>query len=310
MRITNTMTISTYLSNLNRRSSAMNVLQNQMSSGKKLARASDDPIAASKSIEMRANLSKVKQYSANVEEAKELLGQTEGSLSEINELLSRVYELTTSAASDSNGVDERAAIADEVKQLKDQIVSTANTNFKSNYIFGGQNITTKPFEVRDVSGEQVMFYNDANLNVDDFSSLKTERTNYEIGFGTSMDISYNGVDLLGSGSNNIYAVLNNLEVALRNGDSSVIRDSVGLVQNKQNDIITLLGEVGGKTNRVDRFKTQLDNDLYNYTSILEDTEGADAAEVSMQLQIQDTAYQAALASGSKLISRTLADFLA
>lgn len=316
MRITNGMMVSNFLNNLNKGSNKMNKLQNQMSSGKKLSRASDDPVAASKAMEIRTDLSKVKQYSNNVAESKEWLDQTESSLNELDSMLSRAYELTNNAANGTNGDNERNAIADEIEQLSEQIVNSANTTFKSQSIFGGNNTTGKPFEIKDVAGEKALFYNGQNVNDLDnpanaaqLNKLKSEHVSYEIGFGTNMDISYNGIELLGSGDNNVFSVLNNLVGALRNGDTTAIQNSVDSVKGKQDEIISKIGEIGGKQNRLDSFAKRLSNDEYNYEVIQENTEGIDVEKTIMELKMQEATYEAALSAGSKVIMPTLVDFL-
>lgn len=316
MRITNAMMISNYINNLYKSTSKVYKMQNQISSGKRLSRASDDPVAASKAIEIRTNLSRVKQYSNNVIEAGEWLNQTESSLNELNTLLTRAYELTVSASNGANGENELAAIADEIDQINEQIVVCANTTFKSKYIFGGMSTTAKPFEVQVVAGEKVLFYQGQSIydladpaNADELSKLKSEKIEYDIGYQTSLDVSYNGIDLLGVGEDNIYAILNNLSKALRSGDHATIEESVTLVSDKQGDIVSKLGEIGGKSNRLDFFKTRLGNDEFNYRLIQENTEGIAIEEVIMNLKMQEAVYMAALSAGARIIVPSLADFL-
>lgn len=316
MRITNSMLIKGYIGDLNRNMLLMAKTQKQISSGKKLTRASDDPIAASRAMEVRRNLSKVQQYSNNVIEAKELLGQTESSLNELNSLFARAYELAVTASNGANGEDERDAIKMEIEQIKEQLVVSSNTIFGTKYIFGGTNTTQKPFEVRDVSGEQVLFYNEMNLNdlddpanADVLDTLRSERVNYEIGFGTFLDITYNGIDVIGYGEDNAFNVLNNFVSALESGDSAAINESIGKIKERHHKIVTLQGETGAKNNRLDFFEKRLESDEFNYINMKESVESVDIDEAILQLKLQETVYEAALAAGSKIITPNLTDFL-
>lgn len=316
MRITSGMLINDYIRNLNKNYNEMGILQTQLSSGKSILKSSDNPSATRKAMEIRSSILRIKQYTGNVIDAKEWCAQTETALNEINSLIGRVYELTVEAANGSNGEGELNAIADEIEQLMEQLVVSANTSFGSKSIFGGMNTMSKPFEVRDIDGENVIFYNGHNLNEltlpeneEAFESLREQRVNYEIGFGTKMDISFNGIDILGAGPDNVYATLDRLVTALRAGDNEVISESVDIMRNKQNNIISLLGEIGGKTNRLDLFAKRLEGDDNNYTIMLEDTEGIDIERVLLEFRTKEMIYQAALTAGSRIIVPTLADFL-
>ncbi|MBC7765866.1 MAG: flagellar hook-associated protein FlgL [Hyphomonadaceae bacterium] len=316
MRITNAMLVANFGNSLNKNTSKLDKLQTQVATQKKNFRASDDSIAAGKSMRIRTSLSKVEQYTNNVIEAQEWMGQTESSLDEMNSLLSRIYEQADKGANGTNGAEERIAIANEVEQLTQQILVAANTSFSGRYVFGGANTTQKPFEVKDVSGESVLFYNENNVNdlsqpanAATLESLSSQSLNYQLGLGANMDISFNGIDVMGFGDNNMFAILNNLKNALENNDSEGISASIDLVQGKQEKVLSLLGEVGGKSNRLDFFTSRLETDEYNYKTMLSQVDGIEVEKSIMELKMQEMVFEAAMSVGSKIISKTLVDFI-
>lgn len=316
MRITNSMIISNYIRNLNNNGNSISRLHSQISSGKRLLRASDDPLAARRIMNFKTDLARTAQYTSNVTQAKQWIVQTETSLNELNSLLTRVKELNLQANNATKGADERAAIANEISQIMEQVVENANTMFVGRYVFGGINTHEKPFKVEEVDGQKVLFYNDHNLSELDkpenaaiYEDLKSQKVNYTLAFNSSMDVSYNGIDIMGVGEDNLYSVLNNLRIALETQDADGISNSLDKVDAHKSNIISYLGEIGGKTNRLEAFENRLSNDKYNYEQMLTEVEGIDIYEVILNLQNEEVIYQAALSAGSRLITRTLADFL-
>lgn len=316
MRITNSMIISNYVRNLNTNGTSISKLHSQLSSGKKMLRASEDPLAARRIMNIKTDLSRISQYTSNVTQARQWITQSETSLNEFNSLLTRVKELNIQASNGTSGPDEKAAISNEISQIMEQIVENGNTIFVGRHIFGGINTNEKPFKVENVDGENVLLYNGHNLNDLDktensevFEELKSQKINYVLSFNSNMDVSYNGIEIMGVGEDNLYSVLSNLKVALENDDIDAINSSLDKVDAHKSNIISLIGEVGGKTNRLDAFENRLQNDKYNFEQMQTEVEGVDIYDVILSLQNEQVIYQAALSSGARLISKTLADFL-
>ena len=134
MRVTNNMLINNMVYNLGQNMKAMEKLQYQLATGKKFRVPSDDPIGASKSLKFNTDISKLKQYKRNAEDAMSWLDDTEAALGEINEVLKRAYELAVQVANgtyegdDLNDVKEE--IAEAVKEAGYHIIQGKGyTNF-------------------------------------------------------------------------------------------------------------------------------------------------------------------------------------
>ncbi|WP_338467668.1 flagellar hook-associated protein FlgL [Novosphingobium sp. ZN18A2] len=114
-------------------------MQRQLSSGQRLARSSDDPVAASR---LRA-LSRAEKLgtidSAAADRAQTDLSLTDDALQGFADTITRVQELATQAANDTLGDAQRAAIGTQIDQLHDQLVQLANSRDSTgNALFGGQ----------------------------------------------------------------------------------------------------------------------------------------------------------------------------
>lgn len=146
MRVTQSMLSSNMLRNLNASYSKMSKLQNQIDSGRKITRPSDDPVVAVKGMSYRTSIDRVEQYKRNIGEATNWLDTTDSTLGEVGEALNRVKELVIQAASDSNTADDREKIKAEIDQIREQIRDLGNTQVGGKYLFTGTN-TQKPLYV-------------------------------------------------------------------------------------------------------------------------------------------------------------------
>lgn len=129
-------------------------LQQQVSSGKKLLRPSDDPGGQSLSLTLRGALADISRYKDSAADARTRLDEAASLATSANETLSSVREVVVRGLSDSIGPDARASLANEVDQLLQALLQTANTRTEFGYAFGGTEIGREPFAVQDTNGER------------------------------------------------------------------------------------------------------------------------------------------------------------
>jgi len=299
------MLVSSFLGNLNSNLSAMNKYQTQLSSSKRITKISDDPIGVMSILATKSKLNKLDQYSRNVTEAKSLLTQTETSVNEMNEMVVSLYEQAVSATTDSKNGDDRKAIAVYVEQLKEQIFNLGNTTLGDKYVFGGYNTEEPPFKM---DGD-VVKYNNVDLIIEDSSDLESQKIQFEIGKGIKTKVSINGVNLMGKGEDNILKIVDDLILALNSNDTNKISESVGKLQNKQSDILSVISEIGGNTKRLDIVEQRYGQDVMNYETMLSDVEDVDVAKAIMEYKNAEAVYNSALSIGSKILQPSLLDFM-
>ena len=119
MRITENMMAQAYLDGLNRNMEQIAEYQEQLSTNKRINRPSDDPVGVINSLTVRSNLSRLSQYSRNIDDASSWLTQSETALTDLNSSLVSVYELALQAGGGSMSKTDKLAIATEVKQIRD-----------------------------------------------------------------------------------------------------------------------------------------------------------------------------------------------
>ena len=146
MRISTANAYDAGIDSLTRRQADLSALQDQMTSGKRVAKASDDPAAAARAERALASISRTETSQRAVDASKVVMTQTESSLGSADDLLQHARELMVSAGNASYTDAERASIAGELKSIRDQLFTVANSSDGAGtYLFGGQGATQKPF---------------------------------------------------------------------------------------------------------------------------------------------------------------------
>ncbi len=118
--------------------SALDFTQRQVSSGRRILTPSDDPIGASRALEIRESIGRLEQFDRNSGVAVNRLSQEESALNSVNNALQRVRELSLQASNATQSNESRQLIAVEVRQQLDQLIQLANqTDGDGAFLFSG-----------------------------------------------------------------------------------------------------------------------------------------------------------------------------
>lgn len=139
MRITTKMMHNTSLRNLNINKLRREKLTNQMSTGKKITRPSDDPVIAIRSLKLNSSLDKIDQYyEKNASDALSWLELTESALSTVNDILTNdIRKNIIGAKSSYETVEDREAIITHLRKAMEEIYATGNSDSGGRSIFTG-----------------------------------------------------------------------------------------------------------------------------------------------------------------------------
>lgn len=146
MRITTANAHDTAVDNLQRRQQELQRSQEQLTSGKRVSRASDDPTAAARAERALATGARAIADQRGVEASRNAMQQTEGALGDATEAMQQVRELLVAAGNGSYTDAERANLAERIRGLRNQLLSIANRGDGSGgYLFGSQGSAQPPF---------------------------------------------------------------------------------------------------------------------------------------------------------------------
>lgn len=127
--------------------------QQQVATGNKIFKPSEDPVAASRVVNMKSSLATIDQYQSNVDAARSRITLSEGVLESVVESIQRVRELTIQANNDSQDSSTRAFIAAEVIQIQDGLLQLGNTADSNNqFLYSGSLSRFQPFSRNEAGG--------------------------------------------------------------------------------------------------------------------------------------------------------------
>ena len=138
MRVTNSMINRNNIYNINNNKFSVDKMFSQMSSQKKIQNASDDPVIAIRALRLRTTLSEINQYyEKNIPDAESWLEVTECAINNIKNLLKDAKTKCEYGANNTLNQENRKALLDELKQMKNQIYSEMNTDEAGRTVFSG-----------------------------------------------------------------------------------------------------------------------------------------------------------------------------
>lgn len=166
MRITTNLIYDQNLRAIYNTQGSLSEIQTQLASGKKLLKPSDDPVGASQVIRLTEELEKIEQYNRNNDLVTNSLELQETALDSINDVVNRARVLTIQSGNGILSDDDKAAIASEIEQIRDQVIDLMNTqNSSGEYIFAGFQSATQAFEFNpNASNDSILFVGDDGTN--------------------------------------------------------------------------------------------------------------------------------------------------
>lgn len=150
MRVTHSMIANQVVYNLTQNINRFYVLQNQMSTNRRINKASDDPVGTIKDLSYRERLNDLEQYKSNIAIGQTWLSTADSALNDINTAITDAHSIAVEMANDTYDSVAREAAANEAQSLLDQILAAGNSQLQGNYLFSGYRTRTKPFETTSV----------------------------------------------------------------------------------------------------------------------------------------------------------------
>ncbi|KQU20252.1 flagellar hook-associated protein FlgL [Peribacillus sp. FSL K6-1552] len=291
MRVTQSMLTNNMLSNLSRSYEKMGKLQEQVSSQKKFSKPSDNPVAAMMGMGYRINLNQIQQYTSNISEATNWIDSTDDAISEAVSVLQRIRELTVQGSNGTYDGEQFESVSEEIKQLKEHLVSIGDTQIGGKYIFNGQNTNVKPSSVKDGDGN--ILYGTGAINLEVFS-------------GINIQINTDGSKIFGDALA-IGGSIDQTIDALENGGD--VSSTLEGIDETINTFLAMQAQVGARQNRIELMTDRLKQQEVFATEILSKNEDVDIEKAIMDLTTQESIHSAALSVGARIIQPSLLDFL-
>ncbi len=255
-----------------------------------IAKPSDDPVGTGSSMQVRKEQAQTAQYTRNANDAVGWLATTDSTLSGAYSVLGKVRDLTVQAAnSGTMGDTDRDAFITQFRALRADLEAAANATYGTRSVFAGSSTDATAY---DPATGWTTASTPVSRRVGDSSTVRVDTV---------------GTAVFGSGDTSAFAVIDGIVADLQAGVN---------VNPKLNDVDTAIDAVRSAQADVgvrhaaalaaqDALKSASVT-LENRRSGIEDL---DLAGAVLDLQVQQTTYQAALAVTAKVLQPTLMDYL-
>ncbi|MCS5493752.1 flagellin [Curtobacterium flaccumfaciens] len=289
-RVTTQMSMAAASARLQAGAARVAELTDQATTLRAIQKPSDDPVGTASSMQVRKEQAAAAQYSRNANDAAAWLATTDSALSGVYSVLNNVRDLTVRAANSGTMSDtDRDAFVTQFRSLKADLEARANTTYGTRSVFAG-------------SSTAAVAYDPAT----GWAAAGTD-VSRRVGDGTTVRVDTTGTAVFGSGDDSVFGMIDSIVSDLQNGVN---------VNARIGDVDTALGTVRGAQADVGvRHAAALaaQDSLKSATVSLEsrraDIEDVDLAKAVLDLQVQQTNYQAALAVTAKVLQPTLMDYL-
>ncbi len=281
-------------------------VQMQLTEGKQVLRPSDAPEKSAQITRLKSAIERQDSYIDTMKQVKDKLAQQETALNGATDVLVRLKELAVQGANDTYGAADRKSIAIEATELRDQLLSLANTqDVNGNYIFSGTRNAKLAFAA-DANG-RVVYQGDQTVTrtgITEQSAVDSSRP------GTRPFDKLVRTDDAGKQTGvGFFEAIDDLIGALNANDGETLRRSVGEMTSMQQSLSDNLAAVGASVNKLDNQQAVAEENLLRLKGLLSDSEDVDMTEAVTQMQKDMLSLQAGQTAFAKIAELTLFNYI-
>lgn len=292
--------------------------------GKKLNKASDDPAAVLPVLNSRKQISNIERNLETMGKSLDTMQATDGHLEHVENIMQRAKEIMTNSVNGALNNDDLTVLADEMSQLRKELLDSANGMVDGKYLFAGYEEDTIPFVANPAYDPTLYVANDSSTWPYLYQGDENP-TSLEITTGERIMVNLTGNDLfLGtttwdpttstnnsteSGRYDLFLELTQAEEALRANDQTAMQTSIDDLEGAAEQNRRLRSQLGNRASRVETTMDYQEGVKVDLTQILSRYEDADAIETFNAIIQQETAFQAALSVTAKVSQMSILDYI-
>ncbi|WMJ82886.1 flagellin N-terminal helical domain-containing protein [Oscillospiraceae bacterium LTW-04] len=346
-RITNNITVRNYLRGMRSNLSNLSSSNEKLSTQRSFNKASENVAGAARALRVRKLLSDNERNISNADSLTSRLDTAESNLRTLSDVYQRMNDLVIHGMNDTMSNQDRQILANEVTNLRDQVLSIANSKYGDHYLFNsaGNADNSVPFTV---GSDDLLYYNGNTTPIDNLVTDSNGKAAVDNGDGTTTEIGYNntnyldiglGLSVSGSGAslqldtrtavqssisgldvfgygvnengvpNNFYSLFNDIADHLSTGNNSALGEELSVLSTSHDKLLIAIADIGNNVSFVDNVYSQLESDRVSLQELQNSVESVDLAEEIMYNKEFEMAWTVTLQLGSKILPKTIFDFL-
>ncbi|WP_229694848.1 flagellin [Yersinia enterocolitica] len=280
-------------------------LNEQLTSGKRVNKISDDPVASMQLVQLENSKSDVNQYKTNVVRLSGNYSVQEASLKSLEGQLLVVRDKLLAAKNGNHSATESATFGREINLLLDGMMSDLNTkNSEGNYLFAGTKTNIEPVEYNKTT--QIYTFKGNN-----------ERRDAVVGNGITLQENTDLSSSLSASGNNLEILTNLKKLANKMIDSSIkpaaynqeISDNLAAIEIGAKKIGGMLTDLGAKQNRLEHLSNLHDDVEIVNANLEKDLAGIDILQVNSAMQSNFLSTKIAHSMQAKISQLSLFNYI-
>ena len=330
-RVSNYQLTLSFIDQINQTRIRLEESRNQVSSGLKVSKPSDDPGRAGLIAQFQSSLTRIDRHQQRIEYAVGMLSNQETAIEQASNLIVRAKEIATQAANETLSSKGRQQLAGEVWALRDQLESIANTKYANRYVFAGADDDDAPFDratytvpasTAEAAHYRVVFDGEAGATVTrtvEIGDVESVRVNSD---GSQIfNDAFAAIERLGRALEGFRTTPENLSGLPDGGgvafnfpaefqeQSADIRETIDLLEGARLTVNQERTSIGSRMARVDQARELLTALRANLDATRSTYQDVDMFRAASELTATETSLQGLLSAGSRIQSLTLLDFL-
>lgn len=321
-RMTTSMMAGTTLATIQRNFNRLADVNKQLSSGKRMNFASDDPASSVSSMRLRKELAATEQFKRNISDANSWLATSDAAMQSVADRYTEARTLLINSIDGALGDKSQGALAAQLRKIAESIMSQANSTYLGRTVFAGNSDKGLVFKTGQNADGDTLFL---AAEKDEITAKTVDR---RIDADTTVQANVDGNKLFGTGTikwdgntlntDNNPSVMNLLIAAAQilespAGPAGENRQKIESIQNELSRRFGQLQEaqsaVGSRHKQVLEAQNSVVFDLQQVKGQISDVEDIDIQKVTIDMSLASMAYQASLSSTQRVVQPTLLDYL-
>lgn len=298
-RVSDQVVKTNYTDRINAQRTRLNVLQERITTGKRINRPSDDPSGAAAVIKLRTSQTEIDQFKRSAAFANQRLAGADTAINNYQSILERVRTLTTQGLSGTASQEAKNALATEIDALRGRILNLANSKYNDEYLFGGSRQNAPPF--------------DPTTAAPAAAPATAQRIQIEPG-ASALAVGVTAETVFSDATATIFEDLTAATAALRGtgdpaADRATLENTMSRLATYRDLTAQAHAQVGASMNITELALARLGEDSLSYEGRINAIEGDDFAATAVELAETQSALEAALKVAASTGKKSLFDYI-
>lgn len=276
---------------------SLQTAMNQLSSGKRVSKPSDDPLAFAADLQSVATSASVDRYSKNADAVAGQAQLADSALNSVVAALTKALSLGVQGGDGTLTADQRSSLTQQVQGIFAEVLTQANATSNGVALFAGTAATSAPFAADATSPSGYTYTGNSGSN------------QAQVGSGLSVTVNVPGDSVFANANGDVFGSLKKMVTALQGGSAAAIGDATAAIS----AAIAHIGQVrvvyGNTVNQLNAENDYLSRETISLSSQQDSLVNVDFATAVTNLTQAQTAHSAVLAMAAKILPTSLLNYL-